>query len=158
MFSEQRVGNDGDYPDLDALVMAEIESMREVPARSRRPRAAAVANIAGTEAHREPPSGEESEALFDAPSDERDGVASPDDEAGGTLLSAEEEAFITRALGFLAHRDTADMILGRIWQELAEANPDGYFRPDSAAPGAFRQQAPPRPRAGSTWMRSDCDV
>ena len=128
--------------DLDALVMAEIERLAPqaqaapaAPATAPRRSSAAVKPLPGASVEPDLGSGEQASALFDAADDDADSADADADLEGSALLSAEEQAFITRALGFLAQRDNADMILGRIWQALADGNPDGYFRPDDAAAG-----------------------
>lgn len=140
---------DVELDDLDALVLAEIESIsgrvrsngvrpmqdraqpRSTPTPGELPRRrsrAAVAPIQGRKRQETPHSGEDAEGLFDEPF----AVEAPDperDEAPpiASLLTPEEDAFITRAVGFLTEREHADMILGQIWEALTEQRPDGFF-------------------------------
>jgi hypothetical protein len=86
--------------------------------------------------------GEEVTALFDesfnpeleqiGPEESEDGPLASD------LLSAEERAFVERALGFLCGRPNADLILDGIWAQVNAARPDGFYDPrevDASAEG-----------------------
>lgn len=142
--------------ELDALVLAEMESLDTrirpprptrspgpaVTSRARPARAApdpARPVRAPTPLGRRPEadvdrSGEEFEALFEAPLvEESDGPDLEDAASAGGLLSLEEEAFITRAVGFLSQREHADMILGRIWEQLTELDPEAFYQAPAAA-------------------------
>jgi hypothetical protein len=91
--------------------------------------------------------GEEAEGLFDEPLDFAglgEGSAGQDPGDGpndSELLCPEERAFVERAVGFLAARPTADLILDRIWSALTDARPDGFYDPDDLDPC----QGPPGP-------------
>jgi len=141
------------YGDLDALVLAEIESLHRRGRGRTRPMpstgvedlpatepasAAGVAQIRGTESEGEVFSGEEAAGLFDESIGEstelgeleQDGHAAVDG-----LYSAEEDAFITRAVGFLTQRDNADVILNQIWQQVMEGYSEEFYRaPDTPLP------------------------
>lgn len=159
-----------DLRELDTLVLAEIESLTRCtrPLHPRRAMASdprrqpetkpdkrrepvplsKVTRIRGEERENEALSGEEAELLFDEDNELGDLSDVEEDEHGAaaSLFSPEEEAFITRAVGFLAQRDNADMILNRIWEQLTEADPEGFFRPEDAerpaSPGADAKPAP----------------
>jgi hypothetical protein len=168
-----------DFEDLDALVLAEIESLSGrprtarpspggerpaprpavQPAREQRDEPAPVAPIrcrAGAEPNR---SGEEFDGLFDGPFAEGQGEPDPDDTGpAASLLGTEEEAFVTRAVGFLSQREHADMILGRIWDELTQLDPDGFYQaPVSAvaAQGRTGEAATGEPRPPGDAPRGD---
>jgi hypothetical protein len=177
MMKHQRTGIEScgdDFEDLDALVLAEIESLSGPP-RSARPSAggarpaprpaarparehrdgpAPVAPIrrrAGAEPNR---SGEEFDGLFDRPFPEGQGGPDPDDTGPvASLLSTEEEAFVTRAVGFLSQREHADMILGRIWEQLTELDPDGFYEAPVSAVSA--QGTAEEAQAGETPPPTD---
>lgn len=146
------------YEELDALVLAEIESLGrprgqrqvralaaqdeiEQPARKRGTpvdetalHLARETELEGLVERGEMPDLESEEVPLAADWDEE----KTEEETYTTeLLSAEEQAFVTRAVGFLVHRDNKDVILGQIWERLAEAAPESFFRPevvpDSAA-------------------------
>jgi hypothetical protein len=156
-----------DLPELDVLVLAEIESLsRAERPRARRPAAGAdargkarpalsprpaaeggVVRIRGAEPGGEGLSGEESEGLFDEALIDGGVGPDPDDEVPlGGLLSVEEEAFITRAVGFLSQREHADMILGRVWEQLTELDPEAFYQ----APVAAEPGQPAVPTAGAS--------
>ncbi len=145
-----------DFADLDALVLAEIESLGEqaalpdegisepmprrreakAPARRQGPRTMAqVHPLRGAQAeHRLPRgTGEEVRALFDeslVPEPARVGSEEQDDgPLASDLLSAEERAFVERASGFLRGRPNADLILDGIWAQVNAARPDGFYDP-----------------------------
>jgi len=135
---------------LDELVLAELDSLtvRRLPPR---PTAAVATDWAGVSeidtrpAHIAPLrrvegskaglSGEEAEGLFDEPLAETDGLAAEESDAAAaaSLLTPEEEAFITRAVGFLRQREHADMILGRVWEQLTGDDPSAFFEPPADA-------------------------
>ena len=157
---------------LDALVLAEIESLSggtkrsetssdprptkshpTPPTKPSKPREAPVAALRADE----PITGGETydaalEADLLAP-----GRSNPPDDDGPTpsLLSAEEEAFVTRAVTFLSGREHADMMLGRVWEQLTELHPEGFFEPslegppvdDNDAVNAPPQASPPSEEA-----------
>ena len=139
------------YGDLDALVLAEIESLhrrgRTRPAPStgvedlpatEPASAAGVAQIRGTESGGEVFRGEEAAGLFDdsiGESTELGELEQDGHAAVGGLYSAEEDAFITRAVGFLTQRDNADVILNQIWQQVMEGYSEEFYRaPDTPLP------------------------
>lgn len=148
------------FADLDKMVLAEIELLTDGRAPSRsRPHAAGMRVVDDRHPDRptavdDEPSGDKVVALTGAnpgrgeffgeeattllePEDElgNQGATSedvPDDsmEPGTEIFSPEEQAFITRALGFLSGRENADMILGRVWEEVtASSSPDAFFSP-----------------------------
>ncbi len=152
---ETHIPQENSVEELDALVLAEIESL----ARHTRPpnlkqtsasgperrqsrvrlenrgkpvSASKVARIRGEDREGDVLSGEEAEELVEEPIEFGDlpGVEEDEHAQATTLFSAEEEAFVTRAVGFLARRDNADIILNRIWEQLTEADPEGFFRPE----------------------------
>jgi hypothetical protein len=139
-----------DLLELDRLVLAEIESLtsgqrgvpapdssadalrdeecRAKPARQKGLRRAGVVDMRETPESSRALSGEEAEGLFDDLPADPGPEPEPDDEApAASLLTPEEEAFITRAVGFLSQRKHADMILGRIWEQLTELAPEGFY-------------------------------
>lgn len=80
-----------------------------------------------------------------------------DSERAG-LLSPEEEAFITRAVGFLSQRPEADIILNRIWEQLTELDPEGYYRAPLDPPEACHRETQPdsaRPESSTTTPPAD---
>ncbi|EGV20457.1 hypothetical protein [Thiocapsa marina] len=138
-----------DCVDLDALVLAEIESLiarrkaaREQPRTHTPPAQTPAPRARDTTARRggrvaplrtpsEPTSewtgesfDEDPEALFAEPPPNPE---QEPQESHPSLLSPEEEAFITRAVGFLSQRAEADIILNRIWEQLTELDPEGYY-------------------------------
>jgi hypothetical protein len=147
-----------DLQDLDALVLAEIESLRgrgqgkgapqpdgSRPRSSSGSPAAAPRGDTGAppvapirrRVGQEPNStGEEFDGLSsDALLDEPAGSDTEDVPLAASLLSPEEDAFVARAVGFLSQREHADMILGQIWEQLTEADPGGFYQaPASARP------------------------
>jgi hypothetical protein len=155
-----------DLLDLDALVLAEIESLtsRRDATRARRIKGAAaptpvagetetrdrpntqpkgkasVAPIRSAPERRRESSGEEAELLFEEPEPADDNAA---DSALAGLLSPEEEAFITRAVGFLSQRPEADIILNRIWEQLTELDPEGYYQAPLDPPERIGRETPP---------------
>lgn len=127
------------FPDLDALVLAEIESIgkgkrrrarRGPPTLDRRtpvspgtshPEAATVSRL-----HEDRPAanvyrGEEAEGLLEESGDDP-GLADGGDEGPLDLMGVEEQAFVTRAVGFLSGRPNAGMILDQIWGQVAAAS------------------------------------
>jgi hypothetical protein len=135
--------------DLDALVRAELDSLdradaKEPPKRAsdtagRRPGTAAHPDQRGAPAPVTPlrpaeavdptRSGEEFDGLAgDEPIAASRGLGQDEGDAS-SLFSVEEEAFITRAVSFLTDRRHADVILGRVWEQLTELDPDGFFAP-----------------------------
>lgn len=81
-------------------------------------------------------SGEEAEGLFDQPfelADEPE-TAAADGPTAADLLTPEEQAFISRAVGFLCDRPNADLILDRVWSQAIQSRPDGFYDPDSPNP------------------------
>jgi hypothetical protein len=150
-----------DLRDLDALVLAEIESLtaRGSPTRSKQvsranapppierpaahaPKAKVKASVAPirTTLERRPESfGEEAELLFAEPDPLVEDAA--EGESAG-LLGPEEEAFITRAVGFLSQRHEADIILNRIWEQLTELDPEGYYRAPLDTPDKNGREKP----------------
>jgi hypothetical protein len=164
-----------DLSPLDALVLAEIESLgqghraratatRTVstrgPARNRpggasgqaQARAARPGPAARGQGADDAPrglSGEEAEGLFDEPFE----ISEPGDDPGqdgptaADLLSPEEQAFVARAAGFLYGRPNADLILDRVWSQALESRPDGAYDPDAADP--WTQPSP------DAWTQGD---
>lgn len=121
-----------DYPDLDALVLSEIESASGRRRRhqddngSVQPREGgppAVARIHGDARLESGMSGEEAE-LLEQPSP---AVSELDDLPPPTLFTPEEEAFMHRAVGFLSDRENGDMILGQIWERITQENPEAFY-------------------------------
>ncbi len=129
--------------DLENLVLAEIASAsggkrrrnraQEVkrPADRRKTEASAeahkrangISRIHGEDRYEQQMSGEEAELLQQA-----ECIDEPFDEPPpNKLFSAEEEAFMHRAVGFLSGRENGDVILGRIWEQLTETQPEHYF-------------------------------
>ncbi|MEY6431828.1 hypothetical protein ABC977_05320 [Thioalkalicoccus limnaeus] len=165
--------------DLDALVLAEIESLtghRDRPRQDKpvggtpkaplrqqcgeRPaqtsvtgdqpgarRRVSTAKLSGEPAPED--FGEGVEALFTEPAEAA--TSSDTNTKRAELLDTEERAFITRAVGFLSARPTADIILEHIWERLT-ADPDDCFRPptdDAAAlPFGHAEAATPVDPAG----------
>ena len=149
-----------DLLDLDALVLAEIESLtarRDAARTKQTTRAAAptpvaegteptarvkasVARIRNTPERRRESFGEEAELLFEEPEPLVEDAA---ERAPAGLLSPEEEAFITRAVGFLSRRPEADIILNRIWEQLTELDPEGYYQAPLDTPDKTGRETPP---------------
>ena len=155
-----------DCADLDALVLAEIESLiarrkaahaqprpHATPAQTPAPRtrdasARRVAKVAPLRTPSEPAQewtgesfDEDAEALFGEPSPN---PGHEPEEAHPSLLSPEEEAFITRAVGFLSQRAEADIILNRIWEQLTELDPEGYYQAPPEVSDAHPCEVSPR--------------
>lgn len=162
--------HDSDYPDLDALVLAEIESMgrgrhasskrarsareqhRPEPTRQReRPASPKLARIHGEDRAAEGITGEEAEALFDEPLMDESGQF-PDEMEKSThsLFSAEELAFMSRAVGFLSGRDNADMILGQIWEQLTSDHPEEFYAADETLESTPERQNSDQTKATDT--------
>ncbi len=144
------------FADLDALVLAEIESLsphtrplnpRQAsackPERQSRARlenrgkpasASKVARIREQDREGDRLSGEEAEGLFEEPIEFTDPCDVEENEHDPmiSLFNAEEEAFVSRAVGFLCQRDNADIILNRIWEQLTEADSESFFRPEDS--------------------------
>lgn len=159
MKAKTRVANENsdDFNDLDAMVLAEIESLQGgLTLRRGRIRRAARAedarDDAKTDASTSAPmraarihgddraergyTGEEAELLFDSEAlKDGSGNVNEHDDAPESLFSAEEQAFLARAVGFLSGRDNADMILGRIWEQLTAEQPDAFFDPTDTEHG-----------------------
>jgi hypothetical protein len=160
------------FDDLDALVMAEIESvgrgrpLRTPAARARPPGAGrrpargrvregpaaprSPSRIYGEDRSADGVSGEEADGLFDLPleTDDEGLVDSPSTEPQG-LFSPEEQAFVSRAVGFLSGHENADMILGQIWERITEEAPEAFFRPADTPPPATVPNAEPAPELES---------
>jgi hypothetical protein len=160
-----------DLLDLDALVLAEIESLtarRDAARPKQTARAAAPTSLAEDAESRERPTtqpkakasvapirsaperrresfGEEAELLFEEPEPLVEDAA---ERAPAGLLSPEEEAFITRAVGFLSQRPEADIILNRIWEQLTELDPEGYYQAPLDTRDETGRETPPE-SAGS---------
>jgi hypothetical protein len=159
-----------DCVDLDALVLAEIESLiarrkaaheqprtRTNPAQTPPPgphdtslqRGARVAPLRTPSERTFEWTGEsfdeDPEALFAEPPPN---PGQEPEEAHPSLLSPEEEAFITRAVGFLSQRAEADIILNRIWEQLTELDPEGYYEAPHEGSNPRPGEAPAR-SAGS---------
>ena len=140
------------FTDLDALVLAEIESAsgartrrrpgtssprrREangVPGKQERPaETREVARIHGDDRARHNLSGEEAEFLDLPPElaeEEQDELSAP------RLFTPEEEAFMHRAVGFLSGRENGDVILGHIWEQLTESHPERFYMPEHESIG-----------------------
>ncbi|CRI66227.1 hypothetical protein THIOKS12690008 [Thiocapsa sp. KS1] len=161
-----------DLADLDALVLAEIESLtaHRAGARSkqapcgdaptpaanggaREPKAkASVAPIRSAPERRRESFGEEAELLFEEPEPADDNAA---DSALAGLLSPEEEAFITRAVGFLSQRPEADIILNRIWEQLTELDPEGYYQAPLDPPERIGRETPPESESSTATPPAD---
>lgn len=152
---------DMDLLDLDALVLAEIESLttrrdavrsRQAPCAAPVPPAEAAerkAKASVAQLRRAPERGpdgfgEGAELLFEGLEPPESPVeVEPDGQETG-LLCPEEEAFITRAVGFLSRRPAADIILNRIWEQLTELDPEGYYQAPLDLPAeAKRGETPP---------------
>jgi hypothetical protein len=148
-----------DLLDLDALVLAEIESLtarRDAARTGQTTRAAAptpvaegtepeptkikarVAPIRNTPERRRESFGEEAELLFEEPE------PADENEVDSAL---EEEAFITRAVGFLSQRPEADIILNRIWEQLTEMDPEGYYQAPLDSPDKIGRETSPESAA-----------
>lgn len=148
--------SDDEFDDLDAMVLAEIESLHTAPAKRRNPAShqprrtestemaveaeadidkpsTKTACIYGHDTQEEGRTGEESEGLFDACDDDRlfDTGGDPE-ESPASLFSVEERAFMERAVGFLTGRDNADVILGQIWERLTSEQPESFYDPVEA--------------------------
>ena len=165
------------YADLDKLVLAEIESLTggRAPGRRRthrgrmrvvndqRPEQPAavddgstgdkVVALSGANPETGEFFGEEAAALLEPEDEHGNQGVTPDDvlgapmEPGAEIFSSEEQAFITRALGFLSGRDNADLILGRVWEQVtAASSPDEFFLPEDEHP-AFAPKPQPLPQA-----------
>lgn len=50
------------------------------------------------------------------------------------LLDPEEEEFVTRTADWLSRRSNPDELLAIIWTLVTEADPDGFYAPDSPTP------------------------
>lgn len=163
-----------DLSTLDALVLAEIESLghgrqaRAVTGRPAPESASARKRPGGAsdqmrtfakwpgQAARGPcaeatapnRSGEEAEGLFDEPFELADPGDDPsrDGPTAADLLSPEELAFVARAAGFLSGRPNADLILDRIWSQALGSQPDGFYDPDCSE---VWPHANPEPRAAA---------
>lgn len=165
-----------DLADLDALVLAEIESLtahragarsQQAPggdaptpaanggAREPKPKAkakASVAPIRSAPERRRESFGEEAELLFEEP---EPAVESDADSDRAGLLSPEEEAFITRAVGFLSQRPEADIILNRIWEQLTELDPEGYYQAPLDPPEQIGRETPPESESSTATPPAD---
>ena len=157
-----------DYTDLDALVLAELESLdrgrsRHAPlskagptripqkANEGRPLVrvskAPFTRIHGEDRAEQGITGEEAETLFETPLDEM--TRSNTDEvsqSSDSLFSPEEQAFMSRAVGFLTGRENADMILGQIWERMTGDHPEEFYAADEAfepAPQPSQDQVDP---------------
>jgi hypothetical protein len=138
--------DDQSFTDLDALVLAEIESASggRMPGRSearppkrhktnnfsvkeeRQAPRREVARIHGDDRIRHDLSGEEAEFLEQPlEMDSRE----PEELPPARLFTPEEEAFMHRAVGFLSGRENGDVILGQIWERLTESQPESFFEP-----------------------------
>lgn len=75
--------------------------------------------------------GEEAEGLCDEPWDLAGApeASSADGPTAADLLTPEEQAFVARAVGFLAGRPNADLILDRVWSQSIASRPDGFYDP-----------------------------
>jgi hypothetical protein len=141
-----------DYPDLDALVLAEIESAfsrhrrytqrlkptetepeLEPETLSEPANPVEVTRIHGDNRPASGMSGEEAELLDRFP--EADGTEL-DDLPPPSLFSPEEEAFIHRAIGFLSGRENGDMILGQIWERVTRDHPEDFYTTPMEGPAA----------------------
>ena len=132
-----RIPNEDRFQDLDALVLAEIESLsrpehRGRPAHAPEHRAPTPAASFRPARRSERPAEEEftgeafdEEAALADSSEEGESR----EESSVELLSPEEQAFVSRAVGFLSNRSNADMILTRVWEQLTGADPEAFFRP-----------------------------
>ncbi len=141
------MGKRGEYPDLDALVLAEIESIKgrhqhnpvspehevcsqeQIQGAGETPsRASEVTPIRGEEQHYRDFTGEEAELLDHYTEPECEDL---NEQTPPRLFTPEEEAFMHRAIGFLSGRDNADVILGRIWEQITENHPERFFDPEA---------------------------
>jgi hypothetical protein len=135
-------------PDLEALVLAEIESASGSRKRRRRPVpqpapvpqhpeaiqeaesailppvSSAVSRIRGDDRNGSGLSGEEAELLDRVPLPD---LGELDDLPPPRLFSPEEEAFMHRAVGFLSGRENGDMILGQIWERITREHPETFY-------------------------------
>jgi hypothetical protein len=132
----RNIETDGTLNELDALVLAEIESLSRTEHPRRPPRAPehrAPAPASFRPARRSEPPAEEkfTGEAFDEQAVLADNTEEeePQEESSVELLSPEEQAFVSRAVGFLSNRGNADMILTRVWEQLTEADPEAFFRP-----------------------------
>jgi hypothetical protein len=124
--------SDEQFSDLDALVMEEIESLdrrRRAPrGQEAEPREAEVFALPDRSPVSAPEPvqyfGEEAAVLQQALE-----VPPPDEDTNPSddIFSSEEQAFMTRAVGFLRGRPNADAILGRVWEEVTEGDPQAFF-------------------------------
>jgi hypothetical protein len=148
-----------EYEDLDALVLAEIESIGRVQKRRtgdqrkdavqmQRPLSSAQPTVIPLAKHgdgdhaAEGVSGEEAEALFELPvAEEFAYLVEVSEPSADALYSTEEQAFMSRAIDFLKGRDNADMILGQIWEQLTSDDPQAFYAAEDAPAGASRSDA-----------------
>ncbi|MCG7981943.1 MAG: hypothetical protein JAY90_04235 [Candidatus Thiodiazotropha lotti] len=140
---EDRMTEEQSLTDLENLVLAEIASASSGGRRRNRTENLSrsvekqvkdgsvefhdgsneVSRIHGEDRDYRSMSGEEAELL-----QQSEVIDEPVDELPpNKLFSAEEEAFMHRAVGFLSGRENGDVILGRIWEQLTESQPDHYF-------------------------------
>jgi hypothetical protein len=89
-----------------------------------------IARIHGDDREERQLSGEEA-TLLEQPEMVDEAV---DELPPNNLFSAEEEAFMHRAVGFLTGRENGDVILGRIWEQLTKSHPENYFDPHDELP------------------------
>ncbi|MCG8489470.1 MAG: hypothetical protein MI756_18525 [Chromatiales bacterium] len=162
---EEKMSEEQSLTDLESLVLAEIASAssgkgrRNRTERVKRPAekgtmeesaelyrsSGEIARIHGEDRDEQQMSGEEAELL-----EQPELIDEPFEELPpNKLFSAEEEAFMHRAVGFLSGRENGDVILGRIWEQLTEAQPDHFFevpqgvsesQPGSASPERAQEE------------------
>ena len=134
------------FPDLDALVRAEFESLdrprRGPPRKETTSQHATVHPIAKSTPETEPTEyfGEEAEVLrraLEEPLEDKD--VCPEDD----IFSPEEHAFLPRSVGFLRGRVNADAILGRVWEEVTEGDPQAIFSPAEDTPADEEESEDP---------------
>jgi hypothetical protein len=141
---------DEDNADLEALVLAELASLRPAPrvaVLERTARAAPRPKEAVSQRRERPrmaplrrapeprPAIDAGERYDATAGDDGAEVSAEHGPDAADLASAEERAFIARAVAFLSGREHADIILGRVWEQLLELTPEGFYEPpaDSTA-------------------------
>jgi hypothetical protein len=115
---------------LEALVLAELDSLQPAPPkRAPAPHAEATsrprdrARVTPLRRMSAPPGADSLDASVEAQ------AAGEQTRGAAGLASVEEQAFITRAVAFLSEREHADIILGRVWEQLLELAPEGFYEP-----------------------------
>jgi hypothetical protein len=132
-----RIPNEDRFQDLDALVLAEIESLSRAEHHRRPPRGpdhrapAPAASVRPARRSERPAEEEFTGEAFDEQAALADSSEEDESQENSSveLLSPEEQAFISRAVGSLSNRGNADMILTCVWDQLTEADPEAFFRP-----------------------------